>query len=136
MLGRTDSRPRSLFVLALLVCFGVACVARLGYWQLVRHDDLVARARDQVTARIEVPPVRGTIYDRTGTVVLATSVERDRLSAFPAQMTGSTDADTAGAARARRREARRDPGPEPDGEPPRFGRSSATGRPTSSLPTT
>ena len=95
MLGRTDSRPRSMLVLAMLAVFGIACIARLGYWQVVRHDDLVARARDQVTARIEVPPVRGTIFDRTGTVVLATSVERDLLSAFPAQMTGSTDADTA-----------------------------------------
>jgi len=95
MLGRTDSRPRSLLVLALLSCFGIACIGRLGYWQFVRHDDLVARAREQVTARLEVPPVRGTIYDRSGTVVLATSVERDLLSAFPAQMTGPTDADTA-----------------------------------------
>ncbi len=95
MLGRTDSRPRSLLVLALLVVFGIACIARLGYWQFARHDELVARAREQVTARIEIPPVRGTIYDRSGTVVLATSVERDLLSAFPAQMTGPTDADTA-----------------------------------------
>ncbi len=95
MPGRTDSRPRSLLVLVLLACFGIACIARLGYWQFVRHDDLVARARDQVTARIEIPPVRGTIYDRTGSVVLATSVERDLLSAFPAQLTGATDADTA-----------------------------------------
>ncbi len=95
MPGRTDSRPRSLVVLALLACFGIACIARLGYWQVLRHDDLVARAREQVTARIVVPPVRGTIYDRSGTVVLATSVERDLLSAYPAQMTGSTDADTA-----------------------------------------
>lgn len=95
MPGRTDSRPRSLLVLALLVVFGIACVGRLGYWQFVRHDELVARAREQVTARLEVPPVRGTIYDRSGTVVLATSVERDRLSAFPAQMTGATDAETA-----------------------------------------
>jgi len=95
MLGRTDSRPRSLLVLALLSCFGIACIGRLGYWQFVRHDELVARAREQVTARLEVPPVRGTIYDRSGTVVLATSVERDLLSAFPAQMTGPTDADTA-----------------------------------------
>ena len=95
MPGRTDSRPRTLVVLALLACFGVACIARLGYWQVLRHDDLVARAREQVTARIEVPPVRGTIYDRSGTVVLATSVERDLLSAYPAQMTGATDADTA-----------------------------------------
>ncbi len=95
MLGRTDSRPRSLLVLVLMAVFGVACIGRLGYWQFVRHDELVARARDQVTARIEVPPVRGTIYDRSGTVVLATSVERDLLAAFPAQMTGPTDADTA-----------------------------------------
>ena len=95
MPGRTDSRPRTLVVLALLACFGVACIARLGYWQVLRHDDLVARAREQVTARIDVPPVRGTIYDRSGTVVLATSVERDLLSAYPAQMTGATDADTA-----------------------------------------
>lgn len=95
MPGRTDSRPRSLLVLVLMAVFGIACIGRLGYWQFVRHDDLVARARDQVTARIEVPPVRGTIYDRSGTVVLATSVERDLLSAFPAQMTGPTDADTA-----------------------------------------
>jgi cell division protein FtsI/penicillin-binding protein 2 len=95
MLGRTDSRPRSLLVLALLACFGIACIGRLAYWQVVRHDELVSRARAQVTARIEVPPVRGTIYDRSGTVVLATSVERDQLSAFPAQMTGPTEADTA-----------------------------------------
>ena len=95
MPGRTDSRPRTLVVLALLACFGIACIARLGYWQVLRHDDLVARAREQVTARIEVPAVRGTIYDRSGTVVLATSVERDLLSAYPAQMTGATDADTA-----------------------------------------
>ncbi len=95
MPGRTDSRLRSLLVLALLGCFGVACIARLGYWQIARHDDLVARAREQVTATIEVPPVRGTIYDRTGTVMLATSVERDLLAAYPAQMIGATDADTA-----------------------------------------
>ena len=95
MLGRTDSRPRSLLVLVLMAVFGIASIGRLGYWQFVRHDDLVARARDQVTARIEVPPVRGTIYDRSGAVVLATSVERDLLSAFPAQMTGPTDAETA-----------------------------------------
>ena len=45
MLGRTDSRLRSLLVLALLVTFGIACIGRLGYWQFVRHDELVARAR-------------------------------------------------------------------------------------------
>ena len=114
MLGRTDSRPRSLLIVALLAGFGIACIARLGYWQVLRHDDLVARAREQVTAQIEVPPVRGTIYDRTGTVVLATSVERDLLSAFPAQMTGATDADTAALRASIAAQAGRDPGPRPD----------------------
>ncbi|MBP1704759.1 MAG: Peptidoglycan glycosyltransferase [Chloroflexi bacterium] len=86
MLGRTDSRPRLALVLLVLLAFGVACFARLGYWQLGQRDMLVARARDQVLVRTEVPAVRGTIYDRSGTVVLATTVLRDRLAAYPAQI--------------------------------------------------
>ncbi len=86
MNGRTDSRPRSLVLLVLLAVFGIACVARLGYWQFVRHDELVALARAQVTVQVEQPAVRGTIYDRTGTVVLATTIQRDRLVAYPAQL--------------------------------------------------
>ena len=61
---------------------------RLGYWQLARHDYLVALAQDQVTVRTEIPSDRGTIYDRSGTVALATTVSRDRLVAFPAQLAG------------------------------------------------
>src|SRR5450756_847714 len=95
MLGRTDSRPMHAMPKQASSASTSRLRGRLGYWQFVRHDELVARARAQVTARIEVPPVRGTIYDRSGTVVLATSVERDRLSAFPAQMTGPTEAVTA-----------------------------------------
>lgn len=86
MLGRTDSRPRLFLVFVLVLAFGVACLARLGYWQLGQRDMLVARARDQVMVRTEIPAVRGTIYDRTGTVVLATTVTRDRLVAYPAQV--------------------------------------------------
>jgi len=86
VLGRTDSRPRLALVLLLLMAFGVGCLARLGYWQLGQRDMLVARARDQVLVRTEIPSVRGTIYDRSGTVVLATTVLRDRLAAYPAQV--------------------------------------------------
>ncbi|HSW41239.1 MAG TPA: penicillin-binding protein 2, partial [Patescibacteria group bacterium] len=99
MLGRTDSRPRALFLLALLLVFGAASVARLGYWQLARHDWLVAQARDQVTTRIEIPATRGTIYDRSGTVTLATTILRDRLVAYSALLAGE-----APAARTRRAE--------------------------------
>ncbi len=92
MLGRTDSRPRTLLLLAVLLLFAAACVARLGYWQLARHDWLVAQARDQVTVRTEIAATRGTIYDRSGTVTLATTIRRDRLVAFPASLAGETPA--------------------------------------------
>ena len=95
MLGRTDSRPRLLLVLVLLLAFGVACLVRLGYWQLGQREMLVARAREQVMVRTEIPSVRGTVYDRSGAVVLATTVVRDRLVAYPAQV---AEADRAGLA--------------------------------------
>ncbi len=92
MLGRTDSRSRMRLLLAVLLVFGAACVARLGYWQLARHDWLVAQARDQVTVRTEIAANRGTIYDRSGTVALATTVRRDRLVAYPVSLVGETPA--------------------------------------------
>src|SRR4051795_8214295 len=79
MAGRTDSRRR---LLVLLVAFGLGAsllVTRLGYWQLVRHDDLVESAHQQIFYRAEVPSQRGQIYDRSGTILLGASVVRDRL---------------------------------------------------------
>lgn len=79
MPGRTDSGRR---LLVLLVAFGLGAsllVTRLGYWQLVRHDDLVESAHRQIFYRADVPSQRGQIYDRSGTIVLAASVSRDRL---------------------------------------------------------
>src|SRR5688500_6338227 len=87
MLGRTDSRRRLLF---LLVVFGVgsmALVTRTVYWQVLRGDELTARAAEQTAVRIEIGGRRGDIYDRTGTVLLATSVARDRLIAAADQLT-------------------------------------------------
>jgi len=92
MLGRTDSRPRTRLLLAILLVFGAACVARLGYWQLARHDWLVAQARDQVTVQAEIAANRGTIYDRSGTVTLATTIRRDRLVAYPTSLAGERPA--------------------------------------------
>ncbi len=90
MAGRTDSRSRALLLLVVILVFGVACIGRLGYWQLGQHDFLVARAREQTLVRTEIPSKRGTIYDRSGTVALATTISRDRLVAFPAQLAGDT----------------------------------------------
>jgi cell division protein FtsI (penicillin-binding protein 3) len=83
MLGRTDSRSRALLLLVAFVLVAGSLLLRLGYWQVVRRDDLSAMARQQTSLRYEEPSRRGSVYDRTGTVVLATTVYRDRLTAAP-----------------------------------------------------
>jgi stage V sporulation protein D (sporulation-specific penicillin-binding protein) len=87
MLGRTDSRRRHLVLLVIFVLGSVALTARLAYWQVVDRDRLTSEALSQTTVTIETPSRRGDIYDRTGTVVLATTVQRQRLVAAPDQLT-------------------------------------------------
>jgi cell division protein FtsI/penicillin-binding protein 2 len=78
-LGRTDSRGRLLFLLLAFVLAAGVLVARLGWWQVARRDDLAEAAHRQIYLREEVPAQRGAIYDRSGTIVLAQTVVRDRL---------------------------------------------------------
>ncbi|HET9851941.1 MAG TPA: penicillin-binding protein 2 [Candidatus Limnocylindrales bacterium] len=87
MLGRTDSGRRLLLVLFVFVLASGALVTRLGYWQLAQRDDLVENAKRQIYFREEVPSRRGQIYDRSGTVLLAASVIRDRLIVSAQNMT-------------------------------------------------
>lgn len=87
MLGRTDSRRRLLALLMLFIVGSMALVARTAYWQIVRGAELADRALAQTTTTIEVPSRRGEIYDRSGTILLATTVERDRLVAAPNRLT-------------------------------------------------
>ncbi len=87
MLGRSDSRVRLLMVLAALVTVSSTLLLRLAYWQVDQRDHLVSLARAQMAVRTEVPALRGTIYDRTGTMVLASTVERDRLIGSPSELT-------------------------------------------------
>ena len=81
MMGRTDSRTRLLVLLAVFVLGCAALVVRSAYWQVVRGAEMTDLALAQTTIRTEVATRRGEIYDRTGTVLLATTVERDRLVA-------------------------------------------------------
>ncbi len=97
MLGRTDSRARALIILVAFVLAAGTLGTRLAYWQVVRHDELAAKAVRQSSKVVTIPATRGSIYDRTGTVVLATTVSRDLLAANPAQLTTgqrATDAAT------------------------------------------
>ena len=86
MLGRTDSRRRLLVLLTVFAVGSLALFARTAYWQVLNGDLLKARARAQTTVRIEVAGRRGDIYDRTGTILLATTIDRDRLVAAADQL--------------------------------------------------
>jgi cell division protein FtsI/penicillin-binding protein 2 len=87
MPGRTDSGRRLLLLLIVFLIGAGSLVARLGYWQLIQHDTLVESAHKQIYYRAEVPSLRGQIFDRSGTIVLASSVTRDRLIVAADQLT-------------------------------------------------
>ncbi|HEY5434331.1 MAG TPA: penicillin-binding protein 2 [Candidatus Limnocylindrales bacterium] len=86
MLGRTDSRGRALLILVAFVLVAGTLGVRLAYWQVVQRDELAALAVQQSSMTSVIPAHRGSIYDRTGTVVLATSIARDRLAAYPKKL--------------------------------------------------
>lgn len=94
MLGRTDSRRRLLVLLTIFAIGSLALFARTAYWQVLNGDFLMARAAAQTTVRIEVAGRRGDIYDRTGTVLLATTIDRDRLVAAADQLARDPEART------------------------------------------
>jgi cell division protein FtsI/penicillin-binding protein 2 len=76
---RTDSKVRVHLVTLALILVAAACVARLGYWQVVARDRLLEAGVAQLQSTVTSDPIRGTITDRTGAVVLATTVLRHRL---------------------------------------------------------
>lgn len=86
MLGRTDSRFRLMAVLVGLVVISIALVGRLAYWQVLQRDRLAGLAQQQTMVRTEQPSQRGTVYDRTGTIVLASTVDRSRLTGAPQKL--------------------------------------------------
>ncbi len=83
MLGRTDSRRRLLVVLVCLVTVAASLLARLAWWQVLQRDGLAAAAAAQTGLREEIPSRRGAIYDRSGTVLLATSIDTYLLAGAP-----------------------------------------------------
>jgi cell division protein FtsI (penicillin-binding protein 3) len=70
-------------------------VGRLAFWQVVQRDRLAGLAEQQTMVRTEQPSHRGTIYDRSGTVVLASTVDRSRLVAAPGQLSPAKRASVA-----------------------------------------
>ncbi|HJW20819.1 MAG TPA: penicillin-binding protein 2 [Candidatus Limnocylindrales bacterium] len=81
-----DSGRRVLLLALVFALLGCALVVRLGYWQVSQRDRLVASAREQIYSQSEEPSRRGDIYDRSGTILLAGTVTRERLIASGQQL--------------------------------------------------
>jgi cell division protein FtsI (penicillin-binding protein 3) len=79
MVGRTDSGRRMLLIALVFAILGSALVVRLGYWQVSQRDMLVDAAHRQIYVRATVPSKRGDVYDRSGTILLAGTIARERL---------------------------------------------------------
>jgi cell division protein FtsI (penicillin-binding protein 3) len=97
MLGRTDSRRRLIVLVLALIVAASALVARLAWWQVVQQGTLAGMAHAQTHLSMTVNNQRGAIYDRSGTVVLATTVDRVRVVAAAEGLTA--EARTADVAR-------------------------------------
>ncbi|MGH9717672.1 MAG: penicillin-binding transpeptidase domain-containing protein [Candidatus Acidiferrales bacterium] len=85
-----NRRLRWLVVWVLAVVWMAAVLFRLGYLQLFRYSEYLARADRQQERIFEISPMRGTIYDSKGRE-LAVSLPMDSVFADPSEI---TDVDT------------------------------------------
>src|ERR1700692_2584808 len=76
---------RWLIVAGVAMLWALAIFGRLGYLQLVRHSDYLARAQRQQQRTIEITPQRGVIFDRN-LHPLAMSVPVKSAFAVPAEI--------------------------------------------------
>ena len=81
MFGRTDSRGRLLLLLVALILLSGGMTARLVYWQVGQPEQLtaLAAAQDPSYTKETILAQRGTIYDRTGKIVLAETINEYRI---------------------------------------------------------
>ena len=94
MLGRTDSRGRLFLLLLVVFAASTGMAARLAYWQIGQHQQLTNFASQESTYQKQIPVLRGTIYDRTGTIVLARTIYRYRIVGDPHDLSAADRART------------------------------------------
>ena len=87
---RMTFRAKLFTGLLIFLGFGLVVVS-LFRWQIVRGEELSARAIDQSLQSTTVPAMRGTIYDSTGTKVLATSASVWTVVLEPNYLNGNDD---------------------------------------------
>jgi len=76
---------RLLIIAAVALVWMLAVFGRLGYLQLFRHSEYLARAQRQQKRVIEITPKRGAIYDRN-MHPLAMSLQVDSTFAIPSEL--------------------------------------------------
>ena len=84
---RTDRAGRGVVIGIALVLAGTLCLGRLAQWQLIDRDRLLDVAGSRLSLSQSAEPLRGTIMDRTGSVVLAATVMRYQLIAETSALT-------------------------------------------------
>jgi cell division protein FtsI/penicillin-binding protein 2 len=94
MLGRTDSRGRLLLLLLVVFFASTGMTVRLAYWQMGQRQQLTAMAAQSSTYQKSIPALRGAIYDRTGTIVLARTICRYRIVGDPHDLDATDSART------------------------------------------
>jgi cell division protein FtsI/penicillin-binding protein 2 len=82
---RSTLKRRLLVAAALLVVWSAAIQARLVYWQIVRHDAIIAKANRQQLGTVTVPGRRGELRDRNGRP-LAMTGDALSIKAVPGQV--------------------------------------------------
>ena len=82
---RRMAAKRILIVGLLATIWMTAVLGRLGYLQLLRHSDYMARAQRQQKRVIEITPKRGSIFDRN-MHPLAMSIPVDSAFAVPSEL--------------------------------------------------
>jgi cell division protein FtsI (penicillin-binding protein 3) len=81
-----ESQRRRLIVIFIgLCCAAAILVARLAYWQILRHDEMTRLADREHREVVTIAPKRGNILDRRG-YLLATTVTSFLVYAAPKEM--------------------------------------------------
>ena len=78
-------RRRLLVLFFCLCCAAAILLARLAYWQVLRHDEMVRLADREHREVVTIAPSRGNILDRRG-YLLATNVASYLIYAAPKEM--------------------------------------------------
>ena len=81
--GNLDSKKKIILILIIVSCFWMVLCIRVGIIQFVEGEKWKAKAERQLYVSRSITANRGTIYDRTGEVILAQSSTTQKVTVNP-----------------------------------------------------